>query len=522
MSVLGECPSGSTNFLTAEPFLVVNEVTTVAGAYALSGYMTDMLHVSSSGTAPANTGMANAFLTAAELADISSGAAYAATPAGNGVVPQSKINTLANILASCINSNGTVSPMPAPTNCYTLFSNATSDGTTSGTQPTETVTAALNMAHNPGMNVTNLNALAPAGAAFQPSLSSISDLTLALSFTGGGLGHPAGLAVDGSGNVWTSNRTSGTNGNASKFAAGTGAALSPSGTGYTGGGMLYPGSIAIDGSNNVWIGDSSSGGTVADAHLTKLAEDGTPVSAIGYDLGIVGGILSIGIDNHGNAIVAPEGSAYKVDGSTGVVTALATNNTVTSFSLAIAPSGAIWVGTSSPTPPGVRELDGTGAIAFPSSTDPYLGGPTGLENPIAVAIDHAGDVWVANGGTVNGSAVFGMAEFSSTGTLLSPASSAVGHIGTINAIAIDGAGHVIIGSGQNSIFELNNDRSTVNSNGYSDSSLNTISGIAVDGSGNVWAANYLGSSITEFVGLASPVVTPIAAGVANNTLGTRP
>jgi hypothetical protein len=33
--------------------------------------MTDMLHVSSSGTALANTGMANAFLTAAELADIS-------------------------------------------------------------------------------------------------------------------------------------------------------------------------------------------------------------------------------------------------------------------------------------------------------------------------------------------------------------------------------------------------------------------------------------------------------------------
>lgn len=75
MSVLGQCPSGSTNFLSTEPFLLVNEVTTVAGAYALSGYMTDMLHVSSSGTPLANTGMANGFLTAAELADISSGAA---------------------------------------------------------------------------------------------------------------------------------------------------------------------------------------------------------------------------------------------------------------------------------------------------------------------------------------------------------------------------------------------------------------------------------------------------------------
>jgi hypothetical protein len=519
MSVLGQCPSGSTNFLSTEPFIMVNEVTTVAGAYALSGYMTDMLHVSSSGTALANTGMANAFLTAAELVDISSGVAYATTPAGNGVVPQSKINTLANILSTCVNSNGAISSTPVPTTCYALFSNATSDGTASGTQPTETVTAALNMAHNPGANVANLYSLAPGTAApFQPSVSSMSDLTLALRLTGGGLGHPAGLAVDGYGNVWTANGTTGTGGNASKFAAGTGAALSPAGTGYTGGGLFLPYSIAIDGSNNVWIGDASSGGTVADAHVTKLGEDGTPMSATGYNLGTVGGILSIGIDNLGNAIVAPEGSAYKVDGSTGAVTALATNNSVTSFSLATAPNGATWIGTSG-TSPGVNELDGTGAIVFPSS-GPYSGPPTGLENPISMAIDHAGDVWVANGGTSNGSATFGIAEFSSTGALLLPAD--FGRIpGTIGAIAIDGVGHVII-AGQNTIVELNNNGSLINPYGYTDSSLNTINSIAVDGSGNVWAANYLGKSVTEFVGLAAPVVTPIAAGVANNTLGTRP
>jgi hypothetical protein len=81
---------------------------------------------------------------------------------------------------------------------------------------------------------------------------------------------------------------------------------------------------------------------------------------------------------------------------------------------------------------------------------------------------------------------------------------------------------VIVATGQNTIFELNSNHSLVNPYGYSDSSLNAINSIAVDGSGNVWAANYLGSSVTEFVGLAAPVVTPIAAGVANNTLGTRP
>ena len=415
--------------------------------------------------------------------------------------------------------------MPAPTPCYTLFSNATSDGTSSGTLPTETVTAALNIAHNPGKNVANLFGLVPAAAPFQPSLPTDTDLTIALSFTGGGVISPTGIAVDGFGNVWTVNEANGGAGNsASKFAAGTGAALSPAGTGYTGGGINLPYSIAIDSLNNVWIGDSSSGGLVADAHLTKLAEDGTPISATGYNLGFVGSVTSIGIDNYGNAIVAPRVTASKVDGVTGAVTQLATNNNRISWGLAIAPSGAIWLGVSNSFP-GIDQLDITGAIVFPSGTNPYNGGYTGLQNPIGVAIDHGGNVWVANGGTVNGNPEYGIAKFSSSGALIFPATS--GYIPT--AMGIDGLGHVFIAQ-QNNLMELDNDGSAIEGNigrtgsfsGYYDSSLNDPIGLAVDSSGNVWMANYFGDSITEFVGLGSPVVTPIAAGVANNTLGTRP
>ena len=236
IAVLGQCPSGSTNFLATAPFIVVNEVTTIAGAYALSGYMTDMSHVSSSGTVLANTwGWPTHFLRQAELAGISSGGAYATTPAGNGIVPQSKINTLANILGvPALTSDGTIILRRPRQRLATLSSRMRlSDGTSGGTQPGETVTAALNMAHNPGANVANLYALEPAAAPFQPSLSSITDLTLALSFTGGGINHPIALGVDGLGNVWTASRTSGTNGNANEYAAATGAALSPSGTGYS-------------------------------------------------------------------------------------------------------------------------------------------------------------------------------------------------------------------------------------------------------------------------------------------------
>ena len=540
MAVLGQCPSGSTNFAATVPFISVNEVTTVAGVYALSGYMTDMLHVSSSGTALANIGIANAFVTAANLADISSGGANATTPAGNGTVPQGKINTLANILAACINSDGTVVSTPTPTNCYTLFSNATSDGTVNGTVPAETVTAALNMAHHPGANVSNLFALAPSIAPFQPTVSTMNDMTLAMNFTGGGINFPNGIAVDGYGNVWTANAHSAGGGNsASKFAAGTGAALSPAGTGYAGGNIYQPfaGSIAIDSSNNVWISDGSGSSALANAHLTKLGQDGTPFSTNGYDLGVQWIASPIAIDNLGDVIVSPlDGSAFSVNGITGAVTPLANPHASGFTSMAIEPSGAIWggydysgTGTSFA---GVVELDTTGAMVLPAPPFySYTGPATGLKDAVSMAIDHSGNVWAANGGTYNGNSVTGVAEFSSAGTLLSgiainPGGANFNYGLGERALAIDGAGHVlianqIVGPLPNSISELNNDGSVITSSvRYTDGSLNQWGNLAVDGSGNVWVSN--SNSLTEFVGLATPVVTPIAAGVANNTLGTQP
>jgi hypothetical protein len=45
--------------------------------------------------------------------------------------------------------------------------------------------------------------------------------------------------------------------------------------------------------------------------------------------------------------------------------------------------------------------------------------------------------------------------------------------------------------------------------------------VAVDGSGNVWVL-LADNSVTEYVGLATPVVTPIALGVKNKKLGAKP
>ncbi len=97
----------------------INEVSTIATAFAYAGYASDPLHISSSNTLLAATGLTNAANTLANLETASTGAALATTAAGNGTVPQTEINTLANILAACVNSTG-----PSSTQCTTLFSNA--------------------------------------------------------------------------------------------------------------------------------------------------------------------------------------------------------------------------------------------------------------------------------------------------------------------------------------------------------------------------------------------------------------
>ena len=253
--MLGNCPGGNSAFASAYPNIVINEVTTIAAAYAFGGFATDATHVSSSGTTLAQTGIANAFANAGNLANITTGNAYATTPttSSNGTVPQSEINTLANVLASCINTNGAVTGPTNPTACYTLLTDTLSGGTT-GTQPTDTATAAINMAHPPGATIAALYALSNATPPFAPALSTQPrDFSVAVSYKGGGLSSPNGVAIDGAGNAWISNY--GGNSVTEFFSLGAPSSGSP----YTGGGLFEPIAIAVDDSGDTrWIGSGRS------------------------------------------------------------------------------------------------------------------------------------------------------------------------------------------------------------------------------------------------------------------------
>jgi hypothetical protein len=233
----------------------LNEVSTVAAAYGLAGFATDATHIGSSGTTQALLGVGNGVQNAYNLFDYAtSNGARTKTVAGNGVVPQIEINTLANILAACVNTAGAGS-----SGCMKLFANALNGST----MPTETATAAINMARNPSANVGTLFKLSTASSPFQPSMSTApADFSITLTYSGANFSKPSGIAVDASGNVWIANV--GNNVTQELTAAG---AVS---TYFNYAHLVNPYGIAIDTGGNLWF--TTTGHVAADGgdYLYKI------------------------------------------------------------------------------------------------------------------------------------------------------------------------------------------------------------------------------------------------------------
>jgi len=485
MAVLGQCPSSAPfNFAAADPFVWMNEVTTVAAAYAMAGYASDATHVSSNNTALGIQGMANAFANAGNLATVATGTANSTIPSNSSaVVPQQEINTLANTLAACVNST------TGSSSCSRLFSDAELNGTTGG-QPTDTASAAINIAHNPGtVNIGDLYTLGAAQAPYQTALSmQPNDFTVGISFNGNGLDGPQTVTIDGSGNVWVAGgsglsvftATGGVVGNFDHnsllgLAMDTGgnawtagyadtaiSEITPSGGTGAGlsGTLSFPVSVTIDAGSNVWVANCDSDQCVSGGGISRLTSSGSST--------ISGGGLSspsgIAIDTSGNAWVAGFASGVsEFDSSGGVITtsAITAGGISGAFAIAIDAGGNLWVTDF--------KTDALSAITSGGTAkgnSPFTGG--GLNEPIGIAIDGAGNVWATNSG------VSSLSEFSNAGLPLSPATTGLG----------------------NAFFTNTNDSDT---------------SVAIDGSGNVWTVDTTNGLLIELLGAATPVVTPVVA-----------
>jgi streptogramin lyase len=502
LAALGACPAAG----SAAIFAHVNEVTTVAAAYALAGYAVDATHVSSSGSALALTGIANAFANAGNLATLATGVALATTPAGNGTVPQGEIDTLANILATCVNP-----AISSANSCSVLFSNAESGGLT-GTVPTDTATAAIYIVHNPEVNATSLYQIPSSAPPYAPVLSAAPvDFTLAISYSGGGLSGPYGLAIDAAGNAWVANFT----GNSVTKLSNLGAVLSGTG-GYTGGGLTAPYGVAVDAAGNAWV--TNSGG----ATVTEISSTGSFVSgAGGYSATGLGQARGIAIDGAGNVWVASYSNNTVVkltsSGAAAAGSPITGNGLNEPLGIAIDGAGGAWVSNYGGA--SVTALTSAGTAVTGS---PFSGG--GLLMPGDVAVDGGGYVWVANYGSSS------VTRLSHTGAVLSGSGGYIG--GGLDqpfGIAIDGSGDAWVGS--QSPFNLSGISSTdvqiSGPGGYPNGTLNKPVGVAIDGSGDIWIANDGNNTVSEMIGAATPVVTPIVAGLpavatSGGKLGSQP
>ncbi len=306
-------------------FINVNELTTVATVWALSPFMKGIANIGSSSTNAA--GLADAFAAINQIVTTTNGTLPGPILPAGAILPTAEINTLGQLLLQCVNSNGgTAGDGSLCGNLFNLAPNAV--GTV---YPTDTITAAMNIAQSPGRNVAALNSSRTGTPQFVPVFnvnSPPNDWTIAITYSGGGLNAPTSIAADATGAVWVTN-----SGNASVTKLdNTGAAISGA-SGFTAGGFSAPAAIAIDLSGNAWIANSGND------TITELNSSGSTGNV--YHNNGLKAPSSIAIDGSGNVWVANSGSngvsAFTSSGGSVVGSPFSGAGTTAPASIAITP-----------------------------------------------------------------------------------------------------------------------------------------------------------------------------------------
>jgi sugar lactone lactonase YvrE len=478
VAALGACSS-----LTPATFIQVNEVTTIAAAYALAPFAQDITHVGAAGSNP--SGLVGAFANAALLANVANGTAGGANLATGVTVPVAEINTLADIIAACVNSTGSAS-----SGCSTLFT---------ATGATETFGGALAIARNPGASAnTALYSLASPTAPFQPTLSSGSapnDFTMAVTTTAGGsLATPYGVAIDASGNAWVTNESGTT---VSEIST-TGASLANP----TASGLYGAQGVALDRNGNVWVANTA-GNSVVKFTLTAGAVSLSNV----YTSGGIAAPSAIAVDSVNDVFIA------NFNGNS--VTELGANGAALNSSPFTA-AGAITVPTGIAVGPtgNVFVTSGNGSVVNLNNAGVYVASLNDgtLQGPSSVAIDSTGRI-VASGFAPGSTVVGALSQFTAGGAAVS-GSPATNGLGIPAGVATDGTSVFVansLTSGGLAQFPAGSVVPSSPASGFG--SLNSPVGVAVDATGSVWTANSGSNTVSKFIGLAAPVVTPLAANV---------
>jgi len=483
MAALEDCNTLYTN--AGSTFLWVNEITTVAGAYALGPFTgADYQHIGATSTYA--TGLANAFQVANSLVNFQNGLPSGPNLPSNATLPTQELYSLGNIIASCVNG------ATANSQCGTLFSYVTPSG---GSAPVDTIMAAVDLALSPGQNAALLysNNSQGVGAPWGGGLplgSAPQDWTVALKYTDASLNAPYGIAIDASGNAWIANEA----GTGVTELSTIGTVLSTATTGFTGSGnVLGPQGIAIDRTGNVWLANTAANSVV------ELTSSGGFTG--NYTSGNISGPTSIAMDSGGNAWVTNFNGASIVElnsGGTAGSAITGTGNTISNpAGIALDSSGNVWVANGGPSTMVKFNNSGAQQGAFTDNN---------LLAPVGVGIDPSNNVFVA------ANAINGVSGFNSSGSALTNSPASGGGLSSPTGLAVDGAASVWVTNfntaGTISKVVASSAAALSPSTGLG--TLNAPAGVAVDASGNVWTANSGDNTISQFVGLGSPTRTPIS------------
>lgn len=487
----------------------IDALTTVAAAYAFAG----LSSANGASIAGAPNAMTSALAAQDNLVNPASGEAAAPLAdlacTGRGepanCTTLRRLDSMADVIAACAEAAS------AGASACTDLMNATGGAA-------DTLEAAAALASQPAVRApgASLFALLPASGAYQPVLETApDDWTLALTFSGGGLDQPAGVAVDGNGDVWVADYVS--PGAVSEFAP-DGSALSPA-TGFTRGGLNGPIGIAVDSAGNIWAANWNGGNGTG---ITELASDGTPLSgASGFEGGGMLGPIALAVAPDGSIWVANYGnsSASRLDSKGNASGPFAQGALVFPVSIAVDGLGDVWIANLPAD--NVTELDDSGQMLAP----PYAGG--GLNEPSGLASAPDGNLWVTDFGNNAMTRLVGGAtppvscpslpsEGDSGCPLSPPGGYTGGGLAGPNLVAVDAAGHVFVSNFHGtSLSEFGTYGTPLSPpGGYTGAALLQPYGVALDAAGNLWVANFGSATLCEFIGIGAPTRTPIVSAIA--------
>jgi hypothetical protein len=568
---LGSCTNAKSSFV------IINEVSTTALAFSLAQFFTTTMGGSNpfqadgdwfggpsstfNGTTTYSKGLVlGNSSTIPALVNTASGQPNAST--STVTVEASKIITIANILAACVNTSGTTRNGDP---CQILFKNTT----IGSTAPNDTLQAAVEMAlseysiSGPGGGdtgpTTNLWALQTSTPAFSGGLTSQpNDFTIGISYTSSafGLGITNGgvastLDIDSSNRIWFPSNATGKVGagyfdqTSRTFNGPYNSLTSP---------LLFPDQVAIDQSGYAWYNDI--GSSNIDGFLST-----SPTTVQSFSLTLsTSNALTIGEDNKVNVGITGSGNNYELAN----ISAARSSYTVQTGTSGGFANPITSVAADASLDNGVTTTNAGGTLL----EDYTVTSPSRPVSLVSSSKDDSGQVIYVGNNPQNGTTneFIGTRPFSSSGSgtvandgicifSLGKCSKIKG--GNQNSpvgIAIDGAKNLWLpesanggllevtptGSGRSSPYLNGGAGSGVPNSEYLHGTSNggtlTIPyGVAIDNAGDVWISNVYCTSapfgcgtasftLTEIVGAAAPTITPVSAQVAAGAhlTGTEP